>query len=603
MIQRSPLNALEVGEGLTLENTGDAFASQKMALGSHLTPFSVYDLTVTDQDAETDGASLTGITWEKDENNRITLQRAQVTSDEPEEPEAVKIKELDMSDPDLLGKVETSSEVSPPCDLTKVEGGIQISGTTGTGENYVHVAPAQQNTYLQVTVSEQIKANYTANALVKLRVDNDDGKNNGIFICQRANGGTMTVEMIKNGQGTGTNTVLMQNGPVAPYDLQVGISGDLVTIQAMKDNKVVLDTTFDTSSVFPLSDPEVLAKTTYAIGARLQANESVTFTKAELYQLQGSEEILTQLDMTDLENATIYHDMAPYNTVTEVPGGIQFSANGTKGESFVKVCDLQQDMVLEATVTEQTSKNYTASSLLKFRDKTADNSKSNGIFLTQRSAAAGNKTFTLEVLVNGKSQKNVVIASDAVSCPYRLRLALSGSTVIASRVVNGVEQHITELDVSPWFDLSDPDVLKNFEATVGAKLDTGETMTYSSAVAKRYSKPENSEIPTQDKGIMLTVVKNGQNAKTKTFSYPAGFDGTGSYTLRAHWAGQYLSVWLVEDGKPYLLGCEDLGSFFDMRIAANYEAFQPYLEASLTPGKTVTVGEFRNYYTGGDGPG
>lgn len=308
--------------------------------------------------------------------------------------------------------------------------------------------------------------------------------------------------------------------------------------------------------------------------------------------------VLAELDMSDddlLKKVAVYDDLSPYNTASKVEGGIRFEAKGNKGETYIPVGSLQQNTVLEAEVSEQNKSGYTASAILKFRDKTADNSRATGIFLTQRA----NGSFTLEVLVGGASKKNVNIAG-GTACPYKLRLALQGKKVVASRVVNGQEEGIEELDVSQWFDFSNADTLKNFEATIGSKLGTGESMTYTSAEIKKYKNSSEEELP-EDKGYVLTVKKDGRVVVNKTIAYPKNLTGEEPYTMRTHWAGQYLCFWLVKDGKPYLMGTEDLGRYFDMRSPSVRGEFRTCMGAELTAGAELEISEFRNYYSGGDG--
>lgn len=598
------LNIPQGEQGLAMQNTQNEVMKQTKLLGKFM-PYSMYDLSVVKQDVQEQGGASAEIIWKQDDNNEITLKKASVGENEETEQDEL-VTYLDMQDKDLLQKYEISSEVSPACVFEKIDGAVKVSsGGDKIGEAYLHVGKVTQDSYINVTVSEQVKKSYTANALVKLRNPGTPGKNNGIFVCQRKDG-TLTAEVIVEGESK-KNVVISDKAEIAPYDLQVGVSGNEIQITRIKDGKVTGRGVLDVTGIYNFLDSSVLDTFEYTIGGRLAPEESVTFSKAGIYQKkteENAEKILSSLDMNDaelLQKVSIYDDLKPYNSVEKIDGGISFSGNGDRGETYVSVGRLQQDTVLEAEITEQSVKNYTASALLKFRDKTADNTKSNGIYLTQRAAGGGNKTLSLEVIVNGKSVKNINIVNDAVSYPYKLRLALHGNVVTASRVVEGKEEHITQLDVGQWFSLEDEEVLKNFEATIGSKLGSGETVSYSSAMIKEHQKREEPEFPEKDEGFILQVKKNGNYVLNKTLYYPENMIPEEPYTVRAHWAGQFLGIWLVKDGKPYLMGTEDISPYFDMRDETVFPNFQVYMGTTLTPGAEISISSFRNYYTGGDG--
>ena len=588
---------------LIFQNSGEQNAESKVQLGDSLTPYSVYDLEVTKQGFSEQGASVAEILWEQDENNSISLKRAAVPEKEPEIVQGELIESLDLNDDQILENHTITSEVAPKCEFTNGPGWLKVaSGGSGTGEAYLHVGNVIQNSYIDVSVSEQIKKGYSANALVRLRKPSASGKNSGIFICQRANG-TMTAEILIDGASKRSVTISDQ-GVEAPYDFRVAVVGNEIQVTRFKDGKISAEGTLDATGIYDLNDPDVLADFEYVIGGRLAAEESVTFTKADIYQLPEKEKELSSFDMSDpdlLDKVDVYHDLAPYNSAQKVTGGIKLNANGDRGESYINAGALKQDTVLEATITEQTVSGYTASAILKFRDKSVNNAKSNGIYLTQRAAAGGNKTYGLEVIVNGTSVKNIAVAANAVTYPFKLRLALHGNIVVASRVVDGKEQGFAELDVSEWFDLKDPEVLKNFEATAGAKLGKNESMTYSDISIKEHTRDDGSALPTEDNGIILQVKKGGSMALNKVIHYPSKLQMDEPYTLRAHWAGQYLCIWIIRDGKPYLLSSEDMGAYFDMRKASVYSGFRSYMRARLAKGAELEVSAFRNYYTGGDG--
>ena len=82
-----------------------------------------------------------------------------------------------------------------------------------------------------------------------------------------------------------------------------------------------------------------------------------------------------------LEKIEVYHDLSPYNTAVKTEKSVTFTANGNRGESYAAVGALQQDTVLEAEIQGQTKVGYPARAILKFRDKTADNSKQTESFL------------------------------------------------------------------------------------------------------------------------------------------------------------------------------------------------------------------------------
>ncbi|MEI3229357.1 MAG: GLUG motif-containing protein [Lachnospiraceae bacterium] len=338
-------------------------------------------------------------------------------------------------------------------------------------------------------------------------------------------------------------------------------------------------------------------------------NNSISVRKNSVSAKQEEEDqaetVISSLDMNMTQetlSGMVYPDMNPSNDVIKVDGGIQFQAKGTKGECYVPVGTMQQNTVLEAEISEQKKYGYSASSILKLRDKTADNTKTNGIYLTQKADGS----MMMECFKNGSKVGGTSISTSAsLGYPCKMRLVVSGKYIIASRIVNGVEDGVTKVDVSQWFDFTDESVLANFEGTVGAKLMNNtagvETLTYSSAAIKTYHPEEPDVAPTSDDGYVLTVIKDGEEVVNKTIAYPAGLDITEPYTLRAHWAGRYLSLWIVKDGKPYLMSTEELSKQFDMRRKSVYETFKTSLGTELTAGASLTISEFRNYYSGGDG--
>ncbi len=112
---------------------------------------------------------------------------------------------------------------------------------------------------------------------------------------------------------------------------------------------------------------------------------------------------------------------------------------------------------------------------------------------------------------------------------------------------------------------------------------------------------ENSSTQNSNTQISLQVKKEGEIVLNKILDFPSEIAPEDSVTIRAHWAGQYLAVWLVKDGKPYFLETEDISIYFDMRDEAVFSEFIAYLESELRGDSMSEISEFRNYYSGGDG--
>lgn len=104
-----------------------------------------------------------------------------------------------MQDEQVLEGRKQSSEVAPAGVFEKVENGVKVkSGGNGIGEGYLHVGKVTQNSYIEVTISEQTNTTYTANAIVKLKNPGTTGKNHGIFIANKTNG-ALSAEVIVEG--------------------------------------------------------------------------------------------------------------------------------------------------------------------------------------------------------------------------------------------------------------------------------------------------------------------------------------------------------------------------------------------------------------------
>lgn len=572
----------------------------QLELGA-MTPYSVYDLNVSGQKAG-DGAAMAEIRWEKDENNFVALKKASVSEsgEEPSEPEEV-LYSLDMTDPDLLESLNIYADMYAQHRVEMTDGGIRLTSGANRGETYISAGTLMQDTVLEAEISEQVKQGYTASAILKFRDKTaDNSKTNGIYLTQRS-GGSFGLEVFKNGSAVYSNGSIAGSVSSYPYKLRMALHGNTVTVSRVVDGKESSVTAVDVGQWFDLEDESVLANFEASFGGKLGDNESVTYSSVQIKKYTAESDVISSIDMDDpdlLDKLNIYADMSARHTVEQTEGGIRLTSGANKGETYISAGSLQQDTVIEAEISEQVKKGYTASAILKFRDKTADNSRTNGVYLTQR--AGGN--YGLEIFKNGTAvYSDGSIAGSVSSYPYRLRMALHGSTVTVSRVVDGKEEALVSVDAGQWFDFEDENVLKNFEATFGGKLGDGESVTYSSVQIRKYEPPSETGLPESDDGFILQVRKDGADRVNKPISYPENISLSRPYTMRAHWAGQYLSIWFVQDGRPTLMTTEDLNSSFDMRDSKVYSEFSAYLKTTVVNNGELEISGFRNYYTGGDG--
>jgi hypothetical protein len=609
------------GEKLTAINETDETRSALVALDEMKT-WSAYDLEVDGQRtnvADGEGASTAGIVWKKDDNNYVSVSRSVIDGTEETGPgETGPLYEgLTLEDALDIAHAETLDIYNDvgSFNIARSEGQLVMTNSGNTAESFVAVAPLRRGAVLEIDVAEQTTNAYYASAMLRLRYDVTAPSARGVNVIQRGATGSATQLGVYQNNGSAAGEATVVNDKVyAPYTLRVRVEGTVLKISRIVDGVEGVVHAFDTTRVaygLDLNDDAVLSNLTFVVGGRLGRGETLRISGARQYvnpeyvkpEEPEETEVLYSLDMSDpdlLDTAPLYRDSSTNNpTAAMTENGLSF-VGSARGESFVPIGPAGQRTVAEATVYTQTHVGYTANAIIKLRDKSyADNAtKSNGVFLAQRDAQASSKTLTLEVFLAGASVSNSTVSSVAAETPYTLRMWIDGNVVHVERVVNGTVVASGQVDVGARWNLTDPAVLANFEYCIGARLDPNERVTYASASIKQMPEPEHEVY--EDRGIVLNVVKNGSVAVNKVIAYRAGAVSA-PYTLRIHWTGQYIHTWIVKDGKPTYLGTDDLGAQYDFRIPSVIDGFKAYAAVTLTPGAEVTVGRFRNYYTGGDG--
>jgi hypothetical protein len=190
-----------------------------------------------------------------------------------------------------------------------------------------------------------------------------------------------------------------------------------------------------------------------------------------------------------------------------------------------------------------------------------------------------------------------------VPAPYTLRVALDGKALKISRIKNGaVLGGVLAFDPTEFggYDFTDPETVSKTEVTFGGRLGAGESLVFSGVRQfAQETRPPESETRS-DGGYRLKVVKNGAVAADEVVSWREG-PVSAPYTMRVCWAGQYLNIWYVKDGRPVYLATKEYRTLFDFRTPEVIEGFKAYSLVELSPGASLSIGRFHNYYTGGDG--
>lgn len=183
--------------------------------------------------------------------------------------------------------------------------------------------------------------------------------------------------------------------------------------------------------------------------------------------------IVNRVLMNSLDDLTVYQDI-PGNTLEVTGNGLKFNgaATGPRGENFVSIAAAKQRNSYGVTVNAQ-STDY-GNAIIKLRKDA-----SNGIFLVTNSSGA----LSYEIFKNGSSQGgSKIISSQNPGKPYTMEISIEGKNLIFSRYTPGGLQATQTVDVSAVFDLSDADILKDFEVVFGARGGSGNYVEYSDAV-------------------------------------------------------------------------------------------------------------------------
>ncbi len=577
---------------MTISNPNDSLSESYLKLGDYY-PYLVTDLEVIDQNGG-NGQSVSSIEFAKDRDNRVAITYGTPDNSEDEDsiPESATgdlITSIDMAS-DFLNNPEHSIEKTTAngTDVSKADETLVFSNAMNqTCESIVRIGELSQQSVIIAGINEQVKNKYTANALIHLGKD----PGNRIIVAQRTNG-TLSIEVFKDGKSV-TNQTLKSDGIAAPYTLKLKVDNNILTVFREKDGVEEKCGSLDVSPYIDLTDPAVAANYDVYVGARLGINEKITFSKADIYEMYSDkEEILNQIDMSsDFLNSpehSIAVTAANGTDVTKGDNSVVFSnaVNETR-ESIIRVGPLSDNSVIIADVASQVKNTYTANALIHLGSDPA-----NRVVLAQRC----NGTMTIEVFKDGKSVTNKTLISNGLAAPYTLKMAVQGNLLTVYREKDGQEEICGSLDMSPYFDFTDPEIAKNFDVHVGARLGINEKVEFSQAKIIKLKKPV--EIKTDYNGYWLRIYKNGSVVYEKQLDTTV-FDGP--YTLRVTQVGQYLNFWKVIEGKPYYLATEDISSYFNMRDSAVYEDFDVYIGARLPANTNLTIAGAEQYLTGGDG--
>lgn len=206
------------------------------------------------------------------------------------------------------------------------------------------------------------------------------------------------------------------------------------------------------------------------------------------------ETLSSRLDMADpdlLTKTGVYDDNPPYLQVTKSANGIRFAGGTGRGESFVPAGKAAQGTAFETTVSTQTT-GY-ANLIVKLRKDAK-----NGVFFVQR---ANNGSVSYEIFQDGKSRATGSFTPSKkldLSKPYVMRMEIDGKNVIFSRESAGEVDFSQAVDVSGVFDLTDPEVLEDFEYTVGGRIDPSQSVEYTSASVYTKEPAEEVELDLSD---------------------------------------------------------------------------------------------------------
>lgn len=519
--EKGALSFQEDAQGLLqVYNSGEEEASDRVLLGDH-TPYGAYDVEVTQQEVGTD-VSLELV---KDEDNKVVITQTNEGENSTPPEFLEEVSSLDMTDENLLEKTGVYDDNPPYNVVSKIEGGIRFEGGTGRGESFVPVASLEQGHIYSATIANQ-SSGY-ANIILKLRKDSK----NGIFFVQRSSG-DCTYEIFRDGTSvkSGAFKVVSTDKPsVMSIEIQ---GGDLV-FSCSSAGKEEFSQTVTVSDVFDFTDPQVLEQFEFVIGGRIDPGEYVEFSAAGEYQKVSGETALDTgdvsaltkyddvlwgnsgftlsnpeqmlqfqreesdgsylLDMTDqelLDKTGVYDDVAPYNQVTKTEKGIRFEGGTGRGESFVPVAPAMQNYGYEAEISEQTD-GY-ANQIMKLRMDSK-----NAVFFVRK--ADGSVAY--EVFKDGVSQTGSVPIGNASSLakPYVMRMEIQGENLVL------IQGDLKEtVNVKEFFDLTDPQVLSQFEVVIGGRIDPGQAVEYDMAKAEPLS-----DSGTMESFVAVSPVRNG----------------------------------------------------------------------------------------------
>jgi hypothetical protein len=145
-----------------------------------------------------------------------------------------------------------------------------------------------------------------------------------------------------------------------------------------------------------------------------------------------------------------------------------------RAESYLAMGKLYHYAAIDMDVASQNCVGYTANAILSLH-KDAQNR----ILIVQRDNDAGTKTFSTEIFKNGESVFAQTLSSDGIAAPYTIRVHLTGRYLSFFRVKDEVPAYLTTIDVGPYFDLRDDNLIKDFSVALGARLDPSESVHFS----------------------------------------------------------------------------------------------------------------------------
>jgi hypothetical protein len=150
------------------------------------------------------------------------------------------------------------------------------------------------------------------------------------------------------------------------------------------------------------------------------------------------------------------------------------NATNARAESYLKMGKLYHYVAIDMDVAAQNHVGYTANAILALH-KDAQNR----ILIVQRDNDAATKNFSIEIFKNGVSVFSQNLSSLGIAVPYSIRIHLSGRYLSFFRIKGEVSAYLATIDVGPYFDLRDDNIINDFSVALGARLDPAESVSFS----------------------------------------------------------------------------------------------------------------------------